>query len=54
MKYTYKQTGVIVESDIPLDSHNFAPVSEQAEKTAVAANASAAAPVKRTASTRRK
>lgn len=55
MKYTYKQTGVVVESDIPLDSANFIPISVAAveDKKVVAASASAIAPAKRTASTRR-
>lgn len=56
MKYTYKQTGVIVESDIPLDSANFIPISEKAveNKATVAAYEPAVAPAKKTPSTRRK
>lgn len=56
MKYTYKQTGVIVESDIPLDSANFTPISEkqtEAETEAMTSK-STVAPAKKTASTRRK
>ena len=29
MKYLYKQTGVVVESSIPLDSSIFAPVEKK-------------------------
>lgn len=62
MKYTYKQTGVVVESDIPLDSANFIPISEKAvENNAtvaadepVVADEPAVAPAKKTPSTRRK
>ena len=56
MKYTYKQTGVIVESSIPLDSANFIPISEKAveNKATVAADVPAVAPAKKTPSTRRK
>lgn len=56
MKYTYKQTGVIVESDIPLDSANFIPISEKAveNKATVAADEPAVTPAKKTPSTRRK
>ncbi len=55
MKYTYKQTGVIVESDITLDSTNFIPISEKAveNKATVTANKPAVAPAKKTTSTRR-
>ena len=49
MKYTYKQTGVIVESSIPLDSANFIPISEKAveNKATVAADEPAVAPAKK-------
>lgn len=36
MKYLYKETGVIVESSIPLDSSLFTPMKEKAERDAAA------------------
>lgn len=35
MKYLYKQTGVVVESSIPLDSAIFAPINDEAPKMPV-------------------
>ena len=32
MKYLYKQTGIVVESDAKLDSMMFRPVTEKAEQ----------------------
>lgn len=44
MQYVYKQTGVIVESSLPLDSALYAPVEEKKQTAA-----KAAAPKKTTA-----
>lgn len=54
MKYTYKQTGVIVESDIPLDSANFIPVKRIVEEKTATSNAASIAPAKKPAAARRK